>query len=332
MKTLVQTLALFFALLLFSCASRAQDAACAQFDALVARTYDFDEARLTDDQKRAKEKELDLFWTRVRAEKAKFLPCLRARVADPKSNAFFRFDGSNLLVTLDPSIESKRAQVAVYLDTPLDIIGVGRWVSILTLRGTEGLDVSRAAKRALDEDLPYFTQPGHEMSGYDAALFLWASQDEERATPQLFALANDPAYPQREAALAFLLQQATPQATALTAKIERAGLSEGALDALESYAEAGEAIEPRAKPKGSRAAYLRAFERVLQGDPADFNALADKYPDGERDLVALLTPADLPLLRRVRRQFLLSTGDSSLSFYRDFTSVIFAVMKKSAPA
>ena len=329
----MKTLALIFGLiLLFPCASRAQDAACAQFDVLVARTYDFDEARLTEAQKRGKEKELDQFWTRIKAEKTKFLPCLRAKIADPKANTFFRFDGSNLLVTLDPSADSKRAQVAVYLDTPLDIIGVGRWVSILTLRGTEGFDVSRAAKRALDEDLPYFTQSGHPMGGYDAALFLWASQDEERVTPQLFALANDPAYPQREAALAFLLQQATPEATELLAKIDRAGLSEGALDALESYAEAGDAIEPRAKPKGTRAEYLRAFEQVLKGNQDAFNALTDKDPDGERDLVALLTPADLPLLRRVRRQFLLSTGDSSLSFYRDFTNIIFAVMKKSAPA
>lgn len=327
----MKTLALLLGLsLLFPLASHAQDAACQQFDALVERTYNFDEARLTDDQKRAKEGELDRFWTRIRAEKAKFLPCLRDKVADSKANTFFRFDGSNLLVTLDPSVESKRAQVAVYLDTPLDIIGVGRWVSILTLRGTEGFDVSRAAKRALDEDLSYFTQSGHPMSAYDAALFLWALQSEESATPQLFALANDPAYPQREAALAFLLQQATPQAANLIAKVNRAGLSDGALDSLDAFSESGDAIEPRAKPNSSRAEYLSAFNKILKRDPDAFNALTDKFPDGERDIVALLTPADLPLLRRVRRQFLLSTGDSSLSFYRDFTNIIFAVMKKSA--
>ena len=330
MKTLLLLLGLT---LLFPVESRAQSAACQQFDVLVARTYNFDESRLTDAQKHAKEAQLDAFWTRMRTEKTKFLPCLRAKIADPKANAFFRFDGSNLLVELDPSLDSKRAQVAVYLDSPPDLIGVGRTVSILTLRGTEGFDVSRAAKRALDdEEFSYVTQNDDEMSHFDAALLLWASQSEERSTPQLFALANDPAYPQREAALAFLLKQATPQARQLVAKLNRTGLSGGALDAIQALSDASSAIVPRAKPNASRAQYLRAFEGVLKGDPSDFTALTKRFSDGERDVVALLTPADLPLLRRVRRQFLLGNGPSSLSYYDDFTNIIFAVMEKTPPA
>ena len=323
--------ALLGLMLLFSAPTHAQNVAadCQQFDALVARVYDFDQTKLNDAQQDAKERELDRFWKRVKSDKKKFLPCLRAKIADEKANPFFRFDGSNLLVSLDDSPESKRAQIAVYLGVPLDVIGVNRWVSVLTLRATEGFDVSSAARRALDdESIFYVTDAGELVSHFDAALLLYGSQDEALVTPQLFALANDPIYPQREVALLFLMRQATPQSLDLLAKIDHADLSPEAIAALEALPKTGEKIVPRAKPQATRAQYVRAFEQVLKGDPRAFNALLKADPDGERDVVALFAPADLPLLRRVRRQFLLGAGQSSLSFYRDFTSVIFAVMKK----
>ncbi len=316
-------------ILILPVAARAQDADCQQFDALVARVYDFDEAKMSDAQKNEKERDLDRFWKRVKADKAKFLPCLRLKIADPKANAFLRFDGSNLLVSLDPSPDSMRAQIAVYLATPLDIIGVNRWVSILTLRGTQGFDVSSAARRALDdESIFYVTEAGELIPHFDAALLLYASQDEAAVTPQLFALANDPNYAERETALSILMQQATPQSLEFVAKINRDGLSPEAINALESLPQMSQQILPRAQPQATRAQYLRAFENIVKGDPRAFNSLLRADDEGERDVVALFTPADLPLLRRVRRQFLLGGGESSLSFYRDFTKVIFALMKK----
>lgn len=331
---------ILFVLLSFSLvlpvAARAEDtSACAAFDALVARTYNFDEARLSNAQKLAKEGELNRFWERVRAGKAKFLPCLRSKVSDAGAKPFFRFDGSNLLVELDPSLASKRLQVAVYTDAPLGVVvGAGRWVSILTLRGTEGFDVSKASKRALDDEavIYYSSASGEPISHFDAALLLWGSQSEERATPQLFALANDPSYVQREAALSFLLSQATPQARALVSKVNREGLSDDALTAITTFLQAPPAVTPRARPRGTRAQFLAAFNAVLQGKPDRFSAMMKAAPNGERDAAAVLLPSDLPLLRRVRRRFLVGANEHSLSFYRDFTGVIFAVMAKGHAA
>lgn len=50
---------------------------------------------------------MDSLWDTVRANPGELLPCLRAALADPKTDPWFRFDGSNLLVTIDPSPESK---------------------------------------------------------------------------------------------------------------------------------------------------------------------------------------------------------------------------------
>ncbi len=280
----------------------------------------------------AKEGELNRFWKRVKAEKTKFLPCLRLKVSDARANPFFRFDGSNLLVELAPSLGSKRLQVAVFSDASLELVGAARWVSVLTLRGSEGFDVSRAAKRALDEEAASYESPrsGEPMSHFDAALFLWGSQSEERATPQLFALANDLSYPQREAALSLLLSQATPQARALVSRVNRSGLSEDAIAAITSFLQAPAATTPRARPKVTRPQFLAAFKDVLSGDADRFFTLMKVVPDGEHDAAAVLLPADLPVLRRVRRRFLIGINEHSLNFYHDFTGIIFAVMSKSA--
>lgn len=313
------------------------DDACIQFNALVSRTYNFkvNESHLTKSQIQAREVALDRFWAQVKDNKAKFLPCLRQKVADSKTNPFFRFDGSNLLVELDPSLASKHVQVAVYIETPLplDTIFTGRWVSVLTQRGTEGFDVSKAAKRALDDEevsfLPNNAEYADEsMSNFESAFFLWASQSEERTTPQLFALANDPKYAQREAALSILLTQATPQASKAIQMLNRDGLSDDAVEAIDQFLQSPDAVAPRAKPKITRSQFLAAFNRILAGDTKPFFDLVKSVPDGEHDAATVLHPQDLPLLRRVRRRFLLGCNRHSLAYYKDFTGIILAVMQK----
>ncbi|BCM90017.1 hypothetical protein IAD21_01868 [Abditibacteriota bacterium] len=326
------------ALLLLPCAAHAEgSASCAAFNALVAKTYNFDVSHLSGAQGQAREKQLDHFWGTVKTNKAKYLPCLRAKVGEAKANAYFRFDGSNLLVSLDPSLDSKRLQVAVYTNTPLplDLLVTARWVGTLTLRGTEGFDVSKAAKRALDDEEVAFLPPTAEyredgLSHFDAARLLWASQSEERATPQLFALANNPKYVQREAALSLLLDQATPAAHDLVLKLDQKGLSADAVAAIDKFLHDPGDVVPRDKPKITRAQFLRAFNDLLKGDSHPFFALVSDVSDGERDAAAVLLPTDLPILRRVRRRFLVGCNQHSLNYYQDFTGIIFAVMQKDS--
>src|SRR5579862_5347208 len=143
--------------------------ACAEFTALVAKVYNFKDMNLSEAESRAKEKELDTFWTTVKARRKEFLPCLRVSVADPKSNPFFRFDGSNLLMSMDPSDASKAMAVDVYTSADLDMVGARRWVTVLSFLGKEGFDISKAGERWLAEKDNHFTLPEH--GDYDVSQY-----------------------------------------------------------------------------------------------------------------------------------------------------------------
>src|SRR3954452_5560947 len=110
-------LLLLFAADVFSAGTnvRAAQLPCEEFSRAVSATYNFKPSLLKNEaESNAKSAAMDNFWNAVKARQKEFLPCLRAALEDPKSDPWFRFDGSNLLAYLDPSAESKAAQVRRY--------------------------------------------------------------------------------------------------------------------------------------------------------------------------------------------------------------------------
>ena len=73
-----------------------------------------------------------------------------------------------------------------------------------------------------------------------------------------------------------------------------------------------EANEPR----------LIAFNEFVNGEPKYFFELVNQVPDGEKDLVAVLKPEDLPLLRRVRRKFISAANPHASEYYGSFTKIL----------
>src|ERR1044072_3066265 len=76
---------------------------CAGFNQQVRSTYNFKPSRLTDSERDPKSAAMDRFWETVKARPNESLPCLRAALQDSSTDKWFRFDGSNLLVAIDPS-------------------------------------------------------------------------------------------------------------------------------------------------------------------------------------------------------------------------------------
>ena len=304
---------------------------CTEFKQLVKKTYNFDESRLSLQQKLAKEKDLDKFWKTVKARRKQFSACLRAAIQDPKSNPFFRYDGSNLLVAIEPTLASKALQVRIFTDTDLDMVGARRWVSVLSLRGTEGFDISQAAERWLSDPKARYTLPGHgdfEIDTFDGALLLYGSMNEAQATPALLKILSQPNHPAREMALGLLMPQATPQALQALAKIDTTPFSTETQERLKTFLSQPRLIEPRTKPKTTRAEFLKAFQSILTGDSSQFMALVAEVEDGERDVVTVMKPQDWPLLRKVRRRFVLAGSQHSISYYNDFTAIILTLVWK----
>ena len=307
-------------------AQSAPPSACAEFARAVAATYGFKPSRLKNEaESEARSAAMDRFWETVKGRQKEMLPCLRAALKDPQTDPWFRFDGSNLLVSLDPSPESKAEQVRLYTEVDLADVNFYYWVPTLARLGAEGFDVSEAGARWLALPSPEYYLPTHgafKVDKFLGAIFLYGSMDEARATPALLKLAADSAHPGRDVAVSLLLMQATPEALR--------GLRETVLPSLPAAQGAWlrqqldnpRTISPREKPKTSREQFLKAFGEAAAGRWDPFLALVSEVPDGEKDVVATLKAEDVPLVRRVRRQMIARGNQHAAKYYVSFTQIL----------
>ena len=314
--------------LVFSAATctRAAQSPCEEFSRAVKATYNFKPSRLKDEaESSAKSAAMDRFWDSVKARQKEFLPCLRASLEDAQADPWFRFDGSNLLVYLDPSRESKAAQVRRYTSADLEDVNLEVWVGTLARRGAEGFDISEAGARwlALPKAEYYLPQHGaYKVDKFLGAIFIYGSMDEAQATPALLKLAADPSHPGRDIAVSLLLMQATPEAVRGLKETVMPGLPADKQAALRQQLERPHVIAPRDKPKTSREQFLKAFGEAAEGHWDSFFALASEVTDGEKDVVATLKAEDVPLVRRVRRVMIANANPHAAEYYVTFTQIL----------
>ena len=308
-----------------------QQNVCADFQRTIKATYNFKPSQISEAEQNIKVAEMDRVWEAVKARPKELLPCLRNALEDPQADAWFRFDGSNLLVSVDPSSASKSLQVRNYTSADLDDVDLRTWVTILARRGAEGFDTSEAGMRWLAYPKARYFLPEHgayEVKTFQGALFIFGSMDEEKATPTLLKVVNQKDHPGREHALWILMTQATPQALRALKQIDQTGFSEKGRKSLRSLLTSPKLLAPREKPKTSREEFLKAFEKIVSGDWSYFFNLVEKVPDGEKDVVATLKPEDLPLLRTVRRLVIANANPHAIEFYNSFTDILMTLVWK----
>ena len=301
------------------------NASCADFNKLIKSTYNFRPALLQNDAERSrKSAAINKVWEAVKAKRAELLPCLISALEDPKTDPWFRFDGSNLLVSLDPSDGAKRIQVNNYAVTNLDDVDLRMWVTGLLRRGLENYDVSAAGERWLSYAKGRYFLPEHgfEVGVFTGALFIFGSMDETFATPALIKIGGEPNHPGREAALGLLIDQQTPESRRFLKQVDLSTVSQYLRKLIRDELERPKLLMPRAQPKTTRQEFIEAFQALLNGNPAVFFGLAEEVSDSERDIVATLTTDDLPLVRKVRRQMIAGGNQYSLEFYDSFTKII----------
>jgi hypothetical protein len=310
-------------------ATGAKADSCAEFNKLAAKTYNFDLSTLTEKNAADLERRLDVFWKTVTARKQDFLPCLEKSVADPKSNSYQRFDGANLLMQLSPTDAHKKLLISVYSGTNIRQALPERWVMTLAWLGSEGYDISPAAERWMREGFKYYPNGGEYMVGeFRATLTLFASMQEETATPVLARIAKDPKHPGQGAAIAILGDQWTDESRKVLRELDPNIVPEDLKRGIARDIGDEPLVLARTTPKTSRAEILRTLEAFMKGDAKPFFRMVDKDPDGEKDAVAVLTPEDLPLLRQVRRRFIAKDNETGYSYYVDFTRIIATVYLK----
>jgi len=126
------------------------------------------------------------------------------------------------------------------------------------------------------------------------------------------------------------MSQATPEALQALRQIDRKGLPAAASASIDALQSKPQLIEPRARPKTSRAEFVEAFTDLIGGNEAAFNRLVEQVPDGERDVVAVLTDADLEMLRKVRRYYAAKNNPHAIDYYNQFSQIIMTLVWKSA--
>jgi len=90
-----------------------------------------------------------------------------------------------------------------------------------------------------------------------------------------------------------------------------------------------QAIQPRNPPKSTRAEYLELLHAIAdRNDFMPFMELVEKVADGERDAVAVLTAADLPLIRKARRAMAATGNPHIMEDYPYFTAIIRTIQRQ----
>jgi hypothetical protein len=128
------------------------------------------------------------------------------------------------------------------------------------------------------------------------------------------------------------MSQATPESLQALRQINAREFSATAQKSLSALLTKPELFQPRAKPKTTRQEFVTAFENVLAGNSEAFFELTSQVPDGERDVVAVLKPEDLPLVRKVRRRIIANGNQHSIEFYNSFTQILMTLIWKPTPA
>jgi hypothetical protein len=304
-------------------------APCDELKALIDKTYNFLPSRLTDDQRGAKSDEMDVVWNTVGKDTAKFLPCLRSEIARRKTDLFFRFDASNLLFKHDQSVETKKLMIETYSGADLTDVSHPYWLMHMAKFGFEGLDVSKAGETWLrylrkppDQYLP---RPVSKSLG---ALMIFGSMDESLATPALARLAAQPNTDFQEIAIALLIDQATPQSRNEVKKL-KSKLPRAVAESMEKKIASSKLIVLReGTPKMSRDGYIKALTELLDGKAASWFRHTREVRDGERDMVVVLTTADIPLIRKVRRYYMSLDPGLAPEWHELFTQVIHTIEAK----
>jgi hypothetical protein len=310
------------------------NAPCAEFNKLIKSTYNFRPALLRSAEREQKTAAMEKVWQAVKANRTELLPCLVSALEDPKANPWFLFDGSNLLVSLDPSDAARRIQIRNYAATNLEDVDLRVWLTTMVRRGLEDYDVSAAGERWLAYPKAGYYVPEHGLfavSAYTGAIFIFGSMDEKFATPALIKIAADRNHYGREGALGILIDQQTPESRRFLRQVDLSTVSTTLRKMIRDELEKPKLFTPRAQPKNTRQAFLDAFQALLNGDRAVFFGLMEEVSDGERDVVAVLTTDDLPLVRKVRRRMLAGGNQHSLEFYDSFTRIIRTIVVRAQP-
>lgn len=306
-----------------------QQGGCEELQAMIADTYTFKPSQLSSAQKDEASEGMDRVWTYVTENPAETTECLRAALNEGDANAWFLFDGSALLVKVDPSPESKALQARLWCSADLADIHEQYWLETLARLGSEGFDVTVAAERWLADEDSEYVLPRHGLfvvGPAEGAMFLFGSMDEAFATPALLRIVQTADHRGRDVALQLLEYQGTPDAWRAIAELDEASVQASRREALLQLRRAAPTI-PTGEPgvELSRDQLLSDLHAFLGDETATRLSGGLLETDWLINAVRQLQPEDVDLLRRARRRRVTISSDEAVYEYVKYSRAIQAL-------
>lgn len=308
-----------------------RDDKCSGLQKLIDETYDFKPSELSEEEKNKKSAEMDVIWEKVDVDKETLVLCIKRALGKKDANNFFIFDAANLLMSINPSEESKKILINSYAKVDLEDVDLAYWMPRIAFLGYEGFDTSAAGQNWMKTPNPaYYMNRIHRPGTIDkatGALIIYGSMDEKFATPALSKIASQKDHIAREMAIELLTVQATPEAYLTVKNIDQKGLSEKTKQLVKAFLARPLPLTPR-EPQTTRQQWLEVFQQLVDGDSSNFMIMAYADPNGDRDVIVVMKKEDIPLIRKVRRYFASRANPDSPAWYKSFTDILLTMINK----
>ena len=339
---------------------------CDAIRAAKSKTYGFHLSQLKEDQIAAKSKVLDAFWKQVQTAGPEGLACLRALLAEEKSDHVFQFDAASVLFPADHSPENLNLIRDSLAQTDFQESDPANYLSLALSLGQAGADIHPLAAKLLlfPNAVIHISEHALDLDSDTAALFLYGTMEPSQASNALIALLQAPEPFVRAAAAHLLAEQMTDESFRVLSEWD--GLSKIEEDFRRNDIQSIMKLQPPnpadyANPKFTREQVLQTisslphtqkeFNDVMATKGAAFDqqmremkatqqqiaqAVADSLPIyGLADrsafmtsAVATLKPEDFSTIREARRKSLYNVSDESLAEYLAYTQVMIGLLNR----
>jgi len=141
----------------------------------IDNTYNFKPSKLSKAEQEAKFPAMDKLFKKISDDTAKYLPQLRAELNSLGHNPYFYYDGSALLFSLSNKIADKNLVAQTLVKADLDDLSPESYTRLLNSLANDGVDVTVAALKILQDDKFSFFVPQHSLTinqGYALAYML----------------------------------------------------------------------------------------------------------------------------------------------------------------
>lgn len=151
------------------------------FSKQIDEIYSFKPSKLTKKEQETKLPALDKFWSDVKNDTLQLLPLLRNELRANGHNTFFYYDGAGLLLSLTNNKSDKELAVEAMSKTDIDDIDRKIFVMTLNSLANDGVKVTKAAIKILEDENYSFFIPQHVLTfnqGYCLTYMLVPQNDK----------------------------------------------------------------------------------------------------------------------------------------------------------